>query len=126
MSTGITERISIQNIIMQGTVFGSLICTSVVDKLAKIFYKNPDLLYKYNNKVDVPPLGMVDDVMCVNPCSNLAVPSNATVNMFMEPNKLKLSETKCGRIHIAKSCNQCPVLKVHENQMKTTEKKICG
>ena len=55
----------IQNTIMQGTVFGSIICTSVMDKLAKIFYKNPDLVYKYKEKVDVPVLGMVDDVLSV-------------------------------------------------------------
>ena len=57
-----TERISITNIIMQGTVFGSLICTSVIDKLAKIFYSDSKLLYKYKGKVEVPLLGMVDDV----------------------------------------------------------------
>ena len=34
-SVGMTERVNITNLIMQGTVFGSLICTSV--KLAKIF-----------------------------------------------------------------------------------------
>ena len=54
---------------MQGTVFGSLICTSVMDKLAKIFYQNPELVYKYKNKVEVPVLGMVDDVLCVTKCS---------------------------------------------------------
>ena len=44
---GTTERRDIKNIIMQGTVFGSLICTSVMDKLAQIFYKDEDLVYKY-------------------------------------------------------------------------------
>ena len=39
---------------MQGTVFGSIISTSLIDKLAKIFYENPDLVYKYKEKVDVP------------------------------------------------------------------------
>ena len=121
-SAGITERISIQNTIMQGIVFGSLICTSVVDKLAKMFYAKPDLLYKYKDTVDIPPLGMVDDVFCVNKCSNITVASNATVNAFMENNKLKLSATKCARIHIGKKCTNCPELKIHENVMKTTYK----
>ena len=56
----------ISNTIMQGTVFGSLICTSVVDKLAKIFYGNQDIMYQYKKEVDIPPLGMVDDVLCVS------------------------------------------------------------
>ena len=41
----ITERISIENVIMQGTVFGSIICTSVMDKLAKVFYQDKSLMY---------------------------------------------------------------------------------
>ena len=49
-----------------------------------MFYADTDLLYRYKGKVDIPPLKMVDDVLCVNKCSNLAVASNATVNAFME------------------------------------------
>ena len=76
---------------MQGTVFGSLICTAVMDKLAQIFYENQDLVYKYKDKVDVPVLEMVDYVLCVTKCSNKTIAANATINLFMESNKLKLS-----------------------------------
>ena len=44
--SGLTERITIENIVMQGTVFGSLIFTAVMDRLAKIFYSDNKLLYK--------------------------------------------------------------------------------
>ena len=37
---GMTERISIENLIMQGTVFGSIICSTVMDKLAKICFQD--------------------------------------------------------------------------------------
>ena len=107
---------------MQGTVFGSLICTSVMDKLAKTFYQEPDLLYKYKNTVDVPILGMVDDVLCVTKCSSKTVISNATINAFMELNKLTLSAEKCSKIHIGKKCDQCPKLKVHKDDMKDSQK----
>ena len=119
-TAGKTGEIDIENTIMQGTVFGSIICTSVIDKLAKIFYKNYDILYKYKGEVEVPILGMVDDVLAVNKCSNEVVTSNATVNMFMELNKLKLSGTKCHRMHIGKQCLECPELNVHDNKMKTS------
>ena len=79
-----TDREVINNINMQGTVFGSLICTAVMDKLAKIFYKDENLLYKYKNTVSIPVLGMVDDVLSVSRCSSALVISNATVNSFME------------------------------------------
>ena len=58
---------------MQGRVFGSLICTSVMDKLAKIFYKDKKLLYTYKSEVKEPVLGMVDDVLCVAKCGSDAV-----------------------------------------------------
>ena len=45
-TAGMTERENIHNLIMHGTVFGSLICTAVMDKLAKIFYSDKILLYK--------------------------------------------------------------------------------
>ena len=118
---GITERISIDNLIMQGTVFGSIICSSVMDKLAKIFYQDKNLLHKYKGVVDVPVLGMVDDVLNVATCSEQAIISNSTVNMFMEQNKLKLAAAKCSRIHIGKKQDECHELKVHEDKMKDSD-----
>ena len=41
---GITQRESISNIIMQGTVWGSLLCTATMDKLGTYKYENPDML----------------------------------------------------------------------------------
>ena len=83
-STGITNREHIENIIMQGTVFGSLICTSVMDKLGKIFYGYKKLLFKYKNTVSIPVLGMVDDILSISKCSSSTVATNAAINSFME------------------------------------------
>ena len=87
---------------MQGSVFGSIICTTVMDKLAKLFYTEKNLLYQYKGEVNVPVLGMVDDVLCVAKCSNTAVTTTSTINSFMELNKLKLAANKCAKIHIGK------------------------
>ena len=103
---------------MQGTVFGSLICTTVMDKLAKIFDSDTTFLYKYNNEVKVPILGMVDDVLCVARCSSEAVKCNATINSFMELNKLKLTEKIFSKIHVGKKCDKCPEYRVHEEALK--------
>ena len=113
IASGLTKRESIRNIPMQGSVFGSLVCTAVMDKLAKIFYKDESLLYKYKGEVEVPVIGMVDDVLCVAKCSNTAVTTISTINSFMELNKLKLAANKCGKIHIGKKYMQCPVTRVH-------------
>ena len=89
-SKGITERINIQNIIMQGTVMAGLFCTATTDKLAKIVYENKKLLYLYKGKVQVPPLMMVDDIITISECSSTSIAMNATVNKFAESKKLKL------------------------------------
>ena len=108
---GMTERVNITNLIMQGIVFGSLICTAVMDKLAKIFYKDTKLLYKYKGTVDVSVLGMVDDVLNLASCTEQAVISNTTINLFIEQNKLKLAASKCSRVHVGKKKDDCYDLK---------------
>ena len=94
---GISRRVSIQNIVMQGTVWGSLMCTATMDKLGKLVYNNDNLLYKYKGVVDVPSLGMVDDILAVQKCSEKSVEINSVINAFIESKKLKLSDEKCHR-----------------------------
>ena len=43
---GISERVTISNLIIQGTVNSGLFCTSTMDKLAKIVYNDKSLVYK--------------------------------------------------------------------------------
>ena len=123
-ASGTTERIAIQNKIMQGTIWAGLMCTTTMDKLGKEIYADPTLVYKYRGSVDVPPLEMVDDVISASKCGPTTVAPNASVNSFVERKKLKLSADKCVRIHIGnKSSNhQCPPLKVHTEEMKNSER----
>ena len=60
---GLSHRVNIPKIIMQGSVWGSLCCVVLMDKLGKIVYKNLNLLYYYKNVVACPPLQMVDDIL---------------------------------------------------------------
>ena len=119
-SSGITRRIDISEIIMQGTVWGSLLCTGTMDKLGKMCYEKPEFLYKYKG-VPIPPLGMVDDVINVSNVENAEL-MNQVINTFIESKKLKLAEDKCARIHIGKGHEDCPELKVHEAKMKDSDK----
>ena len=79
-SAGTTERTTISNVIMQGTVWAGLLCTSTMDKLRKHVYNNPHMAYKYRRKVVVPPLQMVNDVLTVAECGATSVTMNAMVN----------------------------------------------
>ena len=128
---GKSDRVNIKNIIMQGTVWGSLLCTGTMDKLGQLVYKNPDLVYKYKGVVETPSLGMVDDILSIQKCSNDTVKMNAVINSFVEGKKLKLSGKKCHRIHVqnkkTKNHPKCKDLKVHEEPMKnSTQEKYLG
>ena len=117
---GISDRTSIRNIIMQGSVWGSLSCVVLMDKLGKYVYNNKDLLYLYKGKVGCPPLQMVDDVLAVQKCSE-STKLNTVVNTFMELEKLSLSKTKCHKLHIGKNQVNCPDMIVHGEAIKNSK-----
>ena len=120
ISGGKSEPINIYNVIMQGGVFGSIYCTSTMDKLGKIIYSDKKLLYDYKG-TDVPCLQMVDDILTITKCDSTAITMNATVNSFIETKKLKLAENKCSVIHVGKKSGNCPKLKVHGKKMHQSE-----
>jgi hypothetical protein len=117
-SHGMTKRVDIPNIIMQGTVWGSMFCTTTIDKLSQKAYTEEAWLYKYKGEVSVPPLGMVDDVLTIQKCGTTALTINNEVNAFFEQKKLTLSQQKCVQIHVGTKCGDCEKLFVHGQQMK--------
>ena len=116
-SGGISNQVSISNIIMQGSVWGSMCCVALMDKLGQLVYSKPDLLFYYKGVVPTPPLQMVDDVLGIQHCSRKSTKLNGAINTFIELEKLNLSEKKCHNIHIGKKNKTCQELKVHENKM---------
>jgi hypothetical protein len=73
----------------------------------------------------VSPVGMVDDILNIQKCSNKSVKTNAAINAFVELKKLKFSDDKCNRIHLGKqnrNLSSCPELKIHDKSMKNSLK----
>ena len=123
--TGTSDRATITNIIMQGTVWGSLCCTTSMEKLGKHMYEHEDMVYRYKESVEIPCLGMIDDILTIQKCSNNSVKINAVINAFVESKKLKLSKDKCHNVHIQKKLkheNSCKKLKVHNDTMQQSER----
>ena len=83
-SSGTTERFSIHDIVMQGTVWGGLQCTTTMDSLPKQVLQDSQLMYKYRGLVSIPPLEMVDDVITAVECGFKSVRLNAAVNLFID------------------------------------------
>ena len=118
----ISKRISISDIIMQGSIWGSLFCVVVMDKLGKLLYHDkPELLYYYKGVVGTPPLQMVDDILGIQQCSSKSLKLNSVINTFISLEKLTLSSKKCHNIHIGKSDMKCHNLKVHGSLMSNSK-----
>ena len=117
----VSTRINIKEIIMQGSVWGSICCVVLMDKLGKIAYNNPQMLYYYKNLVGTPPLQMVDDVLAIQKCSDKSLMINKTINTFIDLEKLSLSKTKCHNIHIGNQQTECPRLKINGQQMNDSK-----
>lgn len=66
-------------------------CTATMDKLGKLVYKTPHLLYKYKKTVDIPTLEMVVDVLTISKWGATSLAMNTTVNQFMSSKKLNLN-----------------------------------
>ena len=113
----LSNRTNIKEIIMQGSVWGSICCVVLMDKLGKYAYNNPETLFYYKSLVGTPPLQMVDDIMAIQKCDSKSLYTNNMINTFMDIEKLSLSKTKCHKIHIGKQKSECPVLKVDGDKM---------
>ena len=107
---------------MQGSVWGSICCVVLMDKLGKLAYNNPALLYLYKGVVGTPPLQMVDDIMAIQKCSTMSLHMNVSINTFIELEKLTLSKKKCHNVHIGKQNKECPALKIHGSKMETSDR----
>ena len=117
-----STRFPVQKVVMQGSVWGGLKCTSQLDTLNKIMKKKDSLLYKYRGdpNITVGVLGMVDDTLGVSECGVTSVEKNAVINSFVETHKLRMHEDKSCVIHVGnvKKCEKtCPTLKVHAQSM---------
>ena len=107
------ERIRISEIVMQGSVWGPLLCTGTMDKIGRKAYMTGTSLYSYKDLVAIPPLGMVDDEITMSKCSVESTKTNSFMNNFVEMKKLEFSDKKCHKIHVGSNIKNCEKMKVH-------------
>ena len=61
-------------------------------------------MYPYKSLVGVPPLAMVDDILCVSECSLNFISAKSTIK----------KTAKCHKIHVGKTTVVCPVLYIDQ------------
>ena len=120
----LTMRVSVRDIVMQGSVWGSLKCTTSMDRLNKLALSDESLQYKYKGDPNIPigVLGFVDDTLGISECGINSIRKNSVINSFIETQRQELSKEKSFTVHISrKKCTvPCPVLKVHSDPMESS------
>ena len=111
---GKTNRTTIRNAITQGDIFSSLLCSKQVDTFGQECLETNKYTYMYKDEVEIPPLSMVDDLLCVSECGFKTTMSNAFLTLKTDTKKLQFGAKKCKKIHIGKVCEKykCQDLKV--------------
>ena len=111
---GKTERGTINNVITQGDVFGPLLCSKQVDSFGKECLDQNKYTYMYKGEVEIPPLGMVDDLLCISECGYKTTMVNSFIKFKTSSKKLQFGVQKCKKIHVGKYCEKfkCQTLSV--------------
>ena len=65
---GLSEREVFKEIVMQGDVLAPLISSLQVDTMGKECLEEGKHLYYFKEKVPIPALGMVDDLLTISEC----------------------------------------------------------
>ena len=118
---GLTERTSVKKVVMQGETFGPLCCSVQVDTFGKECCEKKKLLYYYKGEVGVPPLAMVDDLVCVSTCGVNSVKMNAFINTKTNIKKLQFGLKKCHKMHVGDRKEFCPDLELDDWKVENVE-----
>ena len=118
---GLTNRVKVEELILQGDVFGPLECSVTVDSFGKECLLEDKFLYYYKEEVPVPILTMVDDALAITECGYKASMMNSYLNTKTNIKKLQYGVEKCFKMHVGRNCNQeiCPDLHVNGWKLKT-------
>ena len=121
---GLTDRVNIKDIILQGDVFGPIQCSVSVDSFGKECLEEDKHLYYYKDEVPIPILTMVDDAIAISECGYKTNMMNAFLNTKTSLKKLQYGVNKCFKLHVGKTCIKdiCPELSVDDWKRKTVQK----
>ena len=104
---GPTEEFTLEEIVMQGSVFGPIKSTIQIDTLGRDCQTHNQGMFKYKNVLSITPLALIDDCLGFSTCSTDSVEMNAILNSKIISKKLRLSADKCHHLHISKKPTSC-------------------
>ena len=128
---GQTEEQTLENVVLQGDTFGSLLASVQVDKICQEV-EQVGLGYKYKNVLPVSMLALVDDLIGITNAGFKAQQMNAIINVKSAEKRLQFGVSKCKSMLISKKPDlvQNSQLSVdnwvitHNEDMKTRELRL--
>ena len=100
---GKTQRGVITNAIIQGDVFGPMLCGKQVDEIGKECLEDSKYTYKYKGEVDIPPLSMLDDLLCISECGHETAMVHSYIKCKTSSKKLQFGSSECKKLHRGKT-----------------------
>ena len=122
---GKTKRGVITNAIIQGDVFGPMLCGKQIDEIGKECLEAGKYLYRYKGEVNIPPLIMLDDLVCISECGIKTSMANSYIKFKTSSKKLQFGTQKCKKMHIGKTCVQYRCQPLFVENWKEKEVEVC-
>ena len=93
-NNGLTDRNSIENVVLQGDTFGSILASVLVDNICRSV-ETSGYGIKYKDVVDISVLALVDDLIGVTKPGFRAQQMNTLINTKTAEKRLQFSVSKC-------------------------------
>jgi hypothetical protein len=104
---GLSERQTLNDVVLQGDTFGSILASVQVDSIGKEV-EETDYGYLYKNELPVGMLALVDDLIGVTNAGYKAQQMNAAINVKTAEKRLQFGLKKCKSMLISKDIVAVP------------------
>ena len=100
--TGLTDRQTISDVILQGDTFSSILASVQVDSIGQECMQAGHY-YKYKDKLPVGFLGLVDDIVGISEAGYKAQQQNVFINLKTAEKTLQFGVSKCKSMLVGKN-----------------------
>ena len=119
---GLTDRQKLENVVLQGDTWGSLLASVQVDSISKEV-NSRGYGYKYMDKLPVSLLGLVDDMIGVSEVGYKAQQLNAVLNVKTAEKRLQFGVSKCKSMVVGKNLSNQIITKLSVDKWNVTHVK---
>ena len=103
-----------------------MLCSKQVDLFGKEYLEEEKYTYLYRGQLEIPPLSMVDDVVCISECVFKSAMVNAYIQCKTNSKKLQFGASKYKKIHVGKKCEDHKCQQLYVDSWEETEENDNG